>query len=63
MDDLPEGLSIVTLDDLVGKEEADQLREPRPPWVRPEGYMGPSRDASPRCKSGGHDFCSCDVCF
>jgi hypothetical protein len=23
----------------------------------------PSHDASPRCESGGHNHCTCDVCF
>lgn len=23
----------------------------------------PSHEASPGCESGGHDHCSCDVCF
>lgn len=35
----------------------------RDKWVRPEGYTGPNKKASPRCESGGHDFCTCDVCF
>lgn len=25
--------------------------------------FGPPRKASRRCESGGHDFCTCDVCF
>ena len=32
-------------------------------WVRPKGYLGPNKNASPRCESGGRDFCTCDVCF
>lgn len=25
--------------------------------------MMPPHDASPRCESGGHNHCSCDICF
>ena len=24
---------------------------------------GPRKKASPRCESGGKDFCTCDICF
>lgn len=27
------------------------------------GGMMPPHNASPRCESGGHEHCSCDVCF
>lgn len=27
------------------------------------GQFAPAHDASPRCQSGGHNHCSCDVCF
>jgi hypothetical protein len=25
--------------------------------------VGPSREASPRCESGGYNFCTCSICF
>ena len=31
--------------------------------VQANNGFGPSHDASPRCKSGGHDHCTCDTCF
>lgn len=33
----------------------ERLGFPRP--------FGPSRKASPRCKSGKRDYCTCDTCF
>lgn len=26
-------------------------------------FGGPSHEASPRCRSGRHDHCTCDTCF
>ena len=31
--------------------------------ARIDDGFGPSHDASPRCKSGGYDHCTCDTCF
>jgi hypothetical protein len=30
---------------------------------RNKGKMMPPHDASARCKSGGHEHCTCDTCF
>ena len=28
-----------------------------------KGQMAPRHFASPRCESGGHNHCSCDICW
>jgi hypothetical protein len=31
--------------------------------VKKSNGFGPSHDASPRCRSGFYEHCSCDTCF
>jgi hypothetical protein len=34
-----------------------------PTCIKYKGQMMPPHSASPKCESGGHNHCSCDICF